>query len=85
MKKNENEKTIKIISKSKTKNPGKEKNSSQRKKTIHESTLSRKDFRENPSVEKLYKTVYDYKLREEAYKTVIEMHLNNLLKEDTKK
>ena len=38
--------------------------------------LSRKDFRENPVVEKLYKTVQEYDLREEAYKTALQMYIN---------
>lgn len=50
-----------------------------------ESTISKKDFRDNPTVEKLYKTIYEYKLREEAYKTAIEIYLNRLLKAEDKK
>ena len=38
--------------------------------------LSKKDFRESPLVEKFYKTMYDHKLRELAYKTAIEVYLS---------
>ncbi len=41
-----------------------------------ELVLSKKDFRESPAVEKFYKTIYEYKLREEAYKASIEIYLN---------
>ena len=51
----------------------------------NESIISKKDFRDNPTVEKLYKTIYEYKLREEAYKTAIEIYLNRLLKAEDKK
>ena len=44
--------------------------------------LSRKDFRENPAVENFYKNIYEYNLREEAYKIAIEMYINFLLKEN---
>lgn len=80
MKKKKKETPVTVKDKSKTKNLNKVKNTLKRKNTIHESTLSKKNFRENPNVEKLYKTVHDYKLREEAYKTAIEIHLNRLLK-----
>ena len=39
--------------------------------------LAKKDFIEDPTVEKLYKTIHNYKLREEAYKTTIETYLNH--------
>ena len=38
--------------------------------------LSKKDFRESPAVEKFYKTIYEYKLREEAYKAAIKIYLD---------
>ncbi len=53
-------------------------------KMMSDCNISKKDFRENPTVEKFYKTVYEYKLREDAYKTAIEIQLNHLLKESTK-
>ena len=56
-------------------------NTLKRRKKVSESTLSKKDFREHPSVEKLYKNIYEYRLREEAYKTVLEIYINLLLKE----
>ena len=62
----------------------KTKNTKSQKKTaginentgLHEPHLSKKDFRENPAVEQLYKTIYDYKLREEAYKTAIKIYID---------
>ena len=56
-----------------------------KKALVNEFTISKKDFRDNPTVEKLYKTIYEYKLREEAYKTAIEIYLNRLLKLENKK
>ena len=48
-----------------------------RKKTeASEYGLSKKDFRESPSVEKFYRTIHQYQLREEAYKAAIEIYLN---------
>ena len=47
-----------------------------KKADTNESTISKKDFRESPSVEKFYKTIYAYQLREEAYKAAIEIYLN---------
>ena len=38
--------------------------------------ISKKDFRENLAVEKFYKTVKQYNLREEAYKTAIQIYLS---------
>ena len=52
------------------------------KKIIADCNISKKDFRENPTVEKFYKTIYEYQLREDAYKTAIEIQLNHLLKEN---
>ena len=70
MKKKEDKKTVPTNRKS-----------SIRKKAIksanNESIASKKNFRDNPAVEKLYKNVYDYKLREEAYKTAIEIYLKS--------
>ena len=66
MKKKENKKTTMIKSESNTK----------KKVATDEPTLSKKDFRETPAVEKLYKTINEFKLREEAYKTAIEIYLN---------
>ena len=57
-----------------------------KKKTLPgELPISKKNFRDNPIVEKLYKTVYKYRLRDEAYKTAIEIYLNRLLKSEVKK
>ena len=47
-----------------------------KKSSTGESTLSKKDFRENPAVEQLYRIIYKYKLRKEAYKAAIEIYLN---------
>lgn len=49
-----------------------------RKKIANESALFKKKFRENPSVEQLYKIIQKYKLREQAYKTAIEIYLSRL-------
>ena len=55
------------------------------KEIINDCNVSKKDFRENPTVETFYKTIYEYKLREDAYKAAIEIHLNRLLKENPQK
>ena len=49
-----------------------------KRKEANEDTpvLLKKKFRENPQVEKFYKTIYNYKLRKETYKTVIEIYIN---------
>jgi len=47
-----------------------------RKKMSEATILYKKKFRESSAVEKLYKTIYDYKLREEAYKTAIKIYLD---------
>jgi hypothetical protein len=52
------------------------------KKIINNCKISKKDFRENPTVEKFYRTIYEYKLREDAYKTAIKIQLSHLLKEN---
>ncbi len=46
-----------------------------KKKVDSEKQLSKKDFRENLSVERFYKTIKQYNLREEAYKTAIKIYL----------
>ena len=39
-------------------------------------SLMKKTFRESPAVEKFYKTIYEYRLREEAYKAAIKIYLD---------
>ncbi len=39
-------------------------------------SLMKKTFRESPVVEKFYKTIYEYRLREETYKTAIKIYLD---------
>lgn len=85
MKKKVRKKKTTPISQSKKKSLNKVGKPPQTKKNSNESTISKKDFRENPTVEKFYKTIHEYKLREDAYKTAIEIHLNHLLKETTQK
>ena len=53
-------------------------NTLKRKKRANESSLSKKNFREHPLAEKLYKNIYEYNLREEAYKTALEIYINLL-------
>ena len=38
-------------------------------------SLLKKDFREQPAVEKFYKIIFDYRLRKEAYKEAIKVYL----------
>lgn len=63
----------------------KNKLNAKKKASVNESTISKKDFRDNPTVEKLYKIIHEYKLREEAYKTAVEIYLHRLLKAENKK
>ena len=46
-----------------------------KKKGDSKKQLSKKDFRENMVVEQFYKTIKQYNLREEAYKTAIKIYL----------
>ncbi len=46
-----------------------------KKKLSDKNTLSRKDFKEHPLIEELYKLIHEYSLREEAYKTAIQIYL----------
>ena len=48
----------------------------QEKKMDSEKQISKKDFRDNLAVEQFYKTLKQYNLREEAYKTAIQMYLD---------
>ena len=47
-----------------------------KKKTESEKHVSKKDFRDNLAVEQFYKTLKQYSLREEAYKTAIQIYLD---------
>ena len=38
--------------------------------------ISKKDFKDNPAVEKFYRAIQQYDLREEAYKAAIEIYLD---------
>ena len=47
---------------------------SSKKNSAHH--LSKKEFRDNLAVEQFYKTLKKYDLREEAYKTAIQIYLD---------
>ena len=46
------------------------------KSTGSEKHISKKDFRDNLAVEQFYRTLKQYNLREEAYKTAIHIYLD---------
>ena len=48
----------------------------QKAKPAETTSFSKKDFRESPQTEQFYKTIYEHKLREQAYKTAIEVYLS---------
>ena len=45
-------------------------------KSTENPRFSKKDFRESPQIEQFYKTIYEHKLREQAYKIAIEVYLS---------
>lgn len=49
---------------------------SSQKIPVKKTKLSKKDFRDNPAVEKFYRAIQKYDLREEAYKKAIEVYIN---------